>query len=81
MGNKIAPTVEALFTVAASGPQREPCLSVYLLPGGVDYFCSATNRRSRAASRSIFAPPRTALRVIDPDFDGPIASSAAAGFN
>ena len=27
--------------------------------GGVDYFYSATNRRSRAASWSIFAPPRT----------------------
>jgi hypothetical protein len=32
---------------------------VKLLPGGVDYFYSATNRRSRAASWSIFAPPRT----------------------
>jgi hypothetical protein len=32
---------------------------VKLQSGGVVYFYSATNRRSRAASWSIFAPPRT----------------------
>ena len=40
------------------------CISVKLLPGGVDYFYSATNRRSRAASWSIFAPPRTPLTEL-----------------
>lgn len=35
------------------------CLSVKLRPGGVDYFYSATSRRYRGATWSIFAPPRT----------------------
>jgi len=41
----------------ASGTPKRTYLSVKLLPGGVDYFYSATNQRSRAASWSIFAPP------------------------
>jgi len=41
-------------------------LSVKLLSGGVVYSYSATNRRARAASWSIFAPPRTGWLTCTP---------------
>ena len=43
------------------------CLSVKSEAGGVVYFYSATNPRSRAASWSIFAPPRTVEPLKDTD--------------
>jgi len=46
------------------GTQMRTCLSVKLQSGGVVNFYSATNRHSRAASWSIFAPPRTPLLLI-----------------
>src|SRR5579863_9350550 len=42
-------------------------LSVKPECGGVDYFYSATSRRSRGATWSIFAPPRTVEPLKDTD--------------